>query len=293
MLYAFLLLLLANIVSGQNFRYIGKIEQPKINGWHNIVIPPSVISLAQPQLHDLRLFDAHSKEIPFVLVPQNKINKTNDSILYSEIQKDNFSILIDSINKKTIISFIFKSNVNIDKIIFKIDAPKYFYRNVNIYRTKLNNKKHHPKERKEELRSFVLSSKKKTEFDFLNITSNNFTIEISNDDNQPLSITDIILKQYSTILVADLKKDEKYSLRFGDSLLRGPNYDIAHFVDLKQIMPYLAISQIDTTTQTSIKTESPAQSYWQKPWFTYSALGIGALILFLFSRSLIKDLRKE
>lgn len=59
--------------------------------------------------------------------------------------------------------------------------------------------------------------------------SNKFKVTIYNADNQPLNITDILVKGYKHHLIARFTEDADYSLVYGNNTARLPNYDIKTF----------------------------------------------------------------
>ena len=78
-----------------------------------------------------------------------------------------------------------------------------------------------------------------------------FTIEIDNQDNQPLEISKIKLFQNTVSVVADLKANEKYEVII-DSTLSKPNYDLANFTQ------NIAGELPETTISNLVKTDAAA-----------------------------------
>lgn len=64
LLFLFLLPLLA---SAQSFRLEADVAPVRQSGYHRIALPPDVVGRLNPDLTDLRLFDADGREIPYVL----------------------------------------------------------------------------------------------------------------------------------------------------------------------------------------------------------------------------------
>jgi hypothetical protein len=118
-----------------------------------------------------------------------------------------------------------------------------------------------------------------------------FTIEIDNQDNQPLAISKIKVFQNTVSILADLKANEKYEVII-DSTLSQPNYDLANFTqNIAVELPKATISNLEKT-DSEVVTASE-KSFWQKPIFLWSAILLTLCLLAYFVFTLLKDVEKN
>ncbi len=285
-----LLCLNSILLFSQGFSYSASIENTNQNGWHKIIVGPEVVCNSKPTLDDLRLYDSKNEEVPFVILRQDRYHPT-EPIIYNPVKIETFTIEEDKEKKLTRLNFKFEKPQLLNVITFTVDSPGYYYRIANLY----SNSTGKDGRRSQHFEhTFYFNSKSQNICQLNDLFLDDFTIEILNEDNKPLHITRTVLEQLAPLLVADLKKDEKYTLKFGDPNLNAPKYDIHNFIDYKKKMPYVKTTVLETLNVTPLPSpETKVQSFWQKPWFLWSSIGIGALILFIFSASLIKEMRKD
>lgn len=206
------------------------------------------------------------------------------------------TITEDHKNKKTVIHLIFSANQTVDRIDFKIKEPRLFMRHAIIYVNRELTGKHNKKENyKEALFEFDLASDNALWFDIPSLNEKDFFIEIENKDNPPLEIESISCKQLATYLVGDFKAGEVYTLKCGDNQLKLPEYDLVHFVtQIPQLLPEAKLDVMkEIPKQVSAAISEREKSFFEKSAFLWTCLGIGALVILLFSRSLLKDMAKK
>lgn len=116
-----------------------------------------------------------------------------------------------------------------------------------------------------------------------------FFISIQNDDNPALQIDSITLYQIPTAIVAYLDEIEAYTLE-ADSEWTTPTYDLDKLnIDFSKIAHTATVNsvKIDSTGDTEKKEDSNGNLI-----LIISSI-IGALIVFYFGFSLIRDIKKE
>ncbi|MEP7265488.1 MAG: DUF3999 family protein [Bacteroidota bacterium] len=147
--------------------------------------------------------------------------------------------------KSTWITIRTNETVSVDDIEVEIKSPAFYKRTVNVY-TLMDN---HlipagTYEWKAESPQHV----------HVNLRSDNFYLQILNEDNPPLKTGVINCFQYERHAIAFFEKGKTYSLQFGDSLLESPVYDIAYFQStIPQELPVLIpgdVKEIKTTAAT-------------------------------------------
>ena len=147
---------------------------------------------------------------------------------------------------------------------------------------------------KENLYEFDLSSDIPLFIDIPPLLEKELFIEIDNNDNPPLEIESITCKQLASYLVCDFKANHTYTLMCGNQLLKTPEYDLINFVSqVPQLLTEASISEMSepkNTTPVELKKEI---SFFETKQFLWICLAIGAIAIFLFSKSLLKDMGSD
>jgi hypothetical protein len=230
-----------------------------------------------------------------------KINSAGfykNSIIAGKLNDVSFTKAIseDTKNKKTIIHLSFANNQAINRIDFKIKSPRLYMRHAIIYASREREVMRHQKEQyREILFEFDLKSDNVLLFDVPQLNEKEVFIEIDNKDNPALEIETISCKQLASYLVCDFKANQNYTLKCGNDKLKRPEYDLVNFVSqIPQLLPEAQLEPIKAL----VKEDVPVIKEKEKPFFEtqqflWLCLGIGIVIIFLFSRSLLKDMGKK
>lgn len=215
--------------------------------------------------------------------------KLND-VLFSKTVTD------DPKKKITTVRLLFTNNQQVDRLDMKIKAPRLYKRHATVY----VNRKQYGKGTKQTIRENIfdmeLSSDQVLMFDLPNVNEQELFIEIENKDNPPLEIESINCMQLASYLIADFKGNATYTLKCGDDSLKVPEYDLGSFVS--QIPQLLPEAQLGTIKVLPRKAPEPKQaekekSFFETPQFLWLCLGVGCIVIFLFSRSLLKEVGKK
>ncbi|MCF6349583.1 MAG: hypothetical protein L3J23_00940 [Flavobacteriaceae bacterium] len=243
------------------------------NGSHyyNINFPSIDYSTIRLVINDSISAPIHIKEVGYFNKKKvtNKIKYQTLDYTYKVEQKENLTLIYVSASK----------NYEINTLNFEINKPKLFNRKATIY---------YNKENKHFIKSINLNSKSVNNFDSLNIKQKEFIIEIDNKDNQPLQITNIIFQQKEKYLVSDLKINQKYTVVSGNKKLKKPSYDLVDFKnEIAYNLPILKLinEKIKIENKPIIVKKIP---FYEKSWFMWLSLGLGGLIILLFTISLLK-----
>lgn len=213
--------------------------------------------------------------------------KLND-VLFSK------TITEDAKTKTTTIRLLFTNNQQIDRLDFTIKAPRLYKRHAVIYANRKEYVKTGQRIYREDLFSFEMSSDQPLMFDLPNLNEQELFIEIGNKDNPPLEIEAIGCKQLASYLIADLKGSNTYMLKCGDDSLKIPEYDLGNFVSqIPQLLPEAKLGEVKILPKQVKKTEEKEKSFFETPQFLWICLGVGCLVIFLFSRSLLKEVGKK
>jgi len=199
-------------------------------------------------------------------------------------------------NKKTIIHLSFSNNQAVNRIDFKIKSPRLYMRHVIVYANREREVKHHQMEQyKETLFEFDLKSDNILFFDVPQLNEKEVFIEIDNKDNPVLEIETISCKQLASYLVCDFKANQNYRLKCGNSKLKLPEYDLVNFVSqIPQLLPEAQLEPMKVLAKEEVPvTKEKEKSFFETQQFLWLCLGAGSIIIFLFSRSLLKDMGKK
>jgi hypothetical protein len=212
--------------------------------------------------------------------------KLNEVMFASKITED-------AASKKTKIQLSFSNNQLIHRIDFKIESPRLYLRRATIYANREQQTKRHKTESyREVLSSFLLCSDSSLMIDVPSLNEKEIFIEIENKDNPALDIESIQCKQLASYLVCDLSANNKYSLNFGNAALKMPEYDLHNFVSaIPQLLPEATLGAILEIPKTPEIRKQP--SFFETRQFLWLCLAIGAIAIFFFSRSLLKDMSKK
>ncbi len=196
--------------------------------------------------------------------------------------------------KKTQIIVSFGNSQVLDQLEFKISAPNFFKRQARLLvKNSVTDNETQTEESYRTLLEFELNSGKINRFQLGSIFEKELIIEIDNEDNQALEISELIFSQLPIFLVSDLKANEQYTLKTGDPNLLAPNYDLDYFrTDAIESLPMVTIMELRTVNENSEKLTTN-QSFWQKKWFLWLCIGIVGVAILFFTRSLLKDMKKE
>lgn len=214
--------------------------------------------------------------------------KLNDVVFTKTISED-------KVYKKTTIKLSFSNNQHLDRLDFKIKSPRLFMRHATVYVNRERKLKHDKIEKyKETLFGFDLSSDGALMFDIPYLNEKEVFIEIENKDNPPLEIESIGCKQLASYLVCDLNANNKYTLRLGNDKLKLPEYDLSNFVSsIPQLLPEASLDGIKEIPKIQAENTVKEKSFFETKQFLWLCLGLGAIIIFFFSKSLLKDMANK
>jgi hypothetical protein len=201
-----------------------------------------------------------------------------------------YKISQDQKHKKTIITFNSNNFQRVDGISFDVKT-KLFLRNASVFVNTTRKVRKRKENFKQEISSFNLNSNASNTFQINSFFEKEFTIEIDNQDNQPLDISKIKVFQNTVSILADLKANEKYEVII-DATLSQPNYDLANFTqNISAELPEATISNLKKINSESKDTSEKA--FWQKPVFLWSAILLTLALLAYFVFSMLKEVDKN
>lgn len=232
------------------------------------------------------------KTLPLNVIQAGYFENTKSNQQLSEvIEPDKISTSKNRDSKQTVMRFDFKNKPFIGQLKFEVSSPNFYNRHARLHKNVTYKKRRKESVRQETIVEFELNSDKNNAFRFDPITETTFYLEIDDRDNPPLKFSKIEFSQQSLTVIADLKAQQKYTIKTGNPELQLPDYDLQKDLrNARDSMPKAMISEIKFHENTGLKSES--DSLWQKPWFMWLCISLGGIIIIYFSIALIKDLNK-
>lgn len=232
------------------------------------------------------------KTLPLNILKVGNFNSQIQKNSWLEIKPKKTSTTEDRSEKETLIHVTFDRPQIINQIVFEILKPTYYSRKAIIYKKVKQQKNRKSVIYDEEIITFELNSNTKNSFTIPEIFEEEFFIKIENKDNQPLAISTIKYNQKPISIITDLSANEKYTIKAGDRNLTEPQYDLSDFKNnIQNNLHQTAIYDVKPIAE--IKTKSKEKSIWQKPWFMWTCILLGAVTILYFSVSLINDLKRK
>jgi hypothetical protein len=194
---------------------------------------------------------------------------------------------LDSIEtKQTYIKVNFEETPYLDKLIFKVGQPAYFYRNAKICLKKEDKK---GRMYFETIESIILNSNSELTLYYADFAYKEFYLIIDNEDNPPLENVQIEAYQLNRYLIAHLESEKKYKLVIENEKINSkPNYDIAYFKDrIGADIPVISTGAIEPIHYQSKKLVS-SSTIW-----IWLAIGGVALLLGFMSYKMISEMEKN
>jgi hypothetical protein len=279
-------------ISGSNDRkeWFGLVNNEELSGMYNpadtkvyktLAMPPHTYKFIRVDFNDKRSLPLNITEAG--VASTSFIPATMQEIIP-------FGVKTETTGKITKITVRFNHLTQIDNISFKVKSPSYYKRDAKIY--VIRQEKHQRKIRNynDVFEYLELDSSNKNSFNLSNFKQKQFVIEINNNDNQPLNFSAISFYQKPLQVVADLQSAENYTVVAGNKQLKEANYDLANFKD--KLPPNLPeIKLLKPTAITPVVKNK--QTISQSPLIMWGCIGIGALIVFYFCYSLIKDMKNK
>lgn len=214
----------------------------------------------------------------------------NNSLL--EIPPKSLSITQLPSKKETLIHVVFDAPQIINQITFDISKPNFYERNTTIYKNTARKIKHKTETYPTTITNFELNSNTKNTFNIPEIFEKEFFIKVENQDNQPLTITEVKCKQIPISIIADINANEEYTIKTGNPDLNTPQYDLSNFKNnISNNLPETSIYEIKKIIATENIISN--KSFWQQAWFMWICIIFGGITILYFTTSLIKDMKSQ
>lgn len=185
-------------------------------------------------------------------------------------------------NKTTFIDIKLNDNYQVNKLHLNISAPRYYKRSVTVYQFVNNGR--------ELLSEAELSSDKTTDL-LIAAKANHLLIEISNGDNQPLSIGEIKAFQSDEYFISYLEAKQSYRFLVGDSLAQAPEYDLKFFADsIGGNTPVIKHEAVVKNTDYAVAVKPAGKDYTGLIWV---AIIVSLGLLLLLTLKMTREVKKK
>lgn len=187
-------------------------------------------------------YDISTKDVKYIKVPDPKITQ-NDTLEKS----------------KSIITIEFDETQYVDKLEFNIKGPTYYLRKAELRQKETESEKKMKLEYYDQMhKSFFLRSSKKNVIYLSTYRIKSLILTIDNKDDIPLEIKSVEAYQLQNYLTASLNEEQRYVLRFGNSVIEAPIYDLRYFVDsIPDTIPSLPVRKIIALKSAESEEQKP------------------------------------
>ncbi len=218
-------------------------------------------------------YDVTEERGEYVTVPVKTISSTD-----SATQKQSF------------IRITFDASYWIDRVDVTMQGQPYFLRNGTLFELdQRTNRKGQLESFFRSLVGFQLSSTHATQLEF-ETQNKEFLLVIDNKDNPPLELKGVKALQLNRYITAWLRKDEVYTMEFGDGSWTAPQYDIANFKDnIPDGPPSMILEPV------RVFEALPAESFtfFSTKNYIWGAMGVVVVLLGIMSVNMIRSIGKK
>lgn len=188
---------------------------------------------------EIRIADLPSSNYEFYFMRLNEALPTPLNIIragfygkHTEILPRKIITTENASEKKTYVRLLFDTAQFVDKLEIKITGPKFYRRKATLSEKRIGkSKKRKQTVNYNPIQHFELTTKPITTVELPEIRTQELLLVIENEDNPPLTISTVKSFQVNRYLTAWLKKNDQYTIRFGQPDLKAPVYDLPFFKD--------------------------------------------------------------
>jgi len=277
----------------QDFKYEADIPKVSVKGWYKIILNPSVTGEAGKDLGTLRLFDSLQHEVPFKLIcPPFEIDDS-ENFIFQSIENYSIEKTQDPNSNKTVITLRFLKPQWIHRMSWKISSPQQYHREARLS-YEVVNKYRRKNKRYDNYLNLIFDSRDSSYFDFYGIYTDELILKIENKDDVALEFQELVPKQRSFIIVADLEPKQCYKLKFGGEQRRRPEYDISYFIPDEKKLPFLYVLSLQANNADGRFVQSAEGHKKILPsWMLWGGLFTALAIIIFLSWKLISEMQKK
>jgi hypothetical protein len=256
-------------------------------------VETSVVTIVNFPLSDYTFFKidiSDSASAPLRILKAGYYDTHTENAKYSEVaapvvtQKDSAEV------KTSYIKIVFPESQLIDKLEFEIEGPHYFMRDCELGIMEERKLKNNRIEKNFiPITTFKVSSNHSNIAYLDNYKSKELYLHISNNDNPPLKIKEVKGSQINHSIIAYLKKNEPYTLVFGNEKANAPNYDLVNFTDTISSISLISPKKIEPIILQNKIQQKAEGNFFSSKTFIWISLSIVLLILGLLSVKMIRE----
>lgn len=285
-----ILILVLNLIClfarGQEFSFESSLEKVDSSGFYKVTLDPSLISNLNKYQSDLRLYDQNNQEIPYILEIEpsepSENNRVNGYITsYRENRK----------RKTTEIELIFHTPQSFSQIEFDVEGPIFYKRKMIIKYEDYPLLKRKASKSERNIKYLELSSDTTAKLDVGEAKAEKLLFIVENKDNPPLQFKSIRIFQRNHYLVAFLKKDHSYVLKYGIENLEAPQYDLNYF--RSRVSQNLSEVSVNPPVHLNQEPDNSKKAFYEKKGFLWALLGLIIVVLATLSIKMVRDLEKK
>lgn len=191
----------------------------------------------------------------------------------------------DSINGRTYVSIALDAPYVVNRLELSVNGPRFFKRSVNVY---VSNTVKDTEQNFYQVANYQISQPNTV----LNIPESkvgSLMLEITNNDDPPLKVTNVTSYSTSRQLVAWLEKGNAYNLYVGNDSLQSPVYDLSQFTDsIPVLLPIATIHTPIKILQSAPPIKNTSSTIWI--WITVVVI---SLLMAILTYRLMKDVKAK
>jgi hypothetical protein len=233
----------------------------------------------------LEISDSTSTPINILKAGYYDVATTNG--IYTELTEDAMSLTTETKNKRTYFNLKFNSLQAIDKVELSLTGSPFFQRSGVVTTKQGRAGKKGTEQYDVPLQDFIVRSGQTTVINFSRLKVNDLTFCIENGDNPALALKKVTAYQLNRYLVAWLKKDEIYSVRFGADNQAAPTYDLEHFRD--SIPAKVQVLRINDLRPVGVAAATKPTTIFTSKTLIWIAIGAVIILLGYMSLKLVRE----
>ncbi|MFT6747921.1 MAG: hypothetical protein ACJAZ2_002278 [Glaciecola sp.] len=135
--------------------------------------------------------------------------------------------------------------------------------------------------------SGTFSSFQKTDLNFKTIFAKTIRIEISNHDNQSLTIRDVKIQAFKRSLITKLREANKQVLVYGNPSVNHPIYDIVHFK--KDIPDNISIATLGPEVENAFEQKEGVNPLFENENWLWGIMAVVIIVIGGFTFKMMKE----
>ncbi len=189
--------------------------------------------------------------------------------------------------KQTIVELLLEHPVPVSSLEIKINDTVDYYRPITIqYLTDSVKTEQGWMYNYQTLLSGTLNSFEKQQWEWESRLVQKLRIIIDNQDNQALSVGEVVLQGYVHELLARFSMPGTYALYYGNKNASRPVYDLNHFADKVPLEAQLV--DMGEELNSGIQEPKVGESFFDNKWWLWIVMGIIIVLLGGFTFSMLK-----